>query len=141
MGYLYLALSTLVVTVWALFYVVVVRRNCEVWAVNLFICIAATAVVTAKFFLGPARMNPGSAALGAASGVGNYVAIMTFFYHMRKGVLSISWTILAMSIAFPVAASILFWHEHPTTRQYVGLSLIPISMLLCNYAWKKAPER
>jgi drug/metabolite transporter (DMT)-like permease len=35
----------------------------------------------------------------------------------------------------------LFWNEHPTPKQYVGLCLIPVSILLCNYGWKKSPEQ
>jgi drug/metabolite transporter (DMT)-like permease len=49
---------------------------------------------------------------------------------MKFGQLSVSWTVISLAVAFPVVASIFFWHEIPTAKQMVGLVLIVIALLL-----------
>ena len=76
--------------------------------------------------------NSAAAGLGIATGIACYLATLTFFYHIRTGVLAVSWTVIGLAVGFPVIASILFWGEHPTVKQMIGLVLIPIAVVLCN---------
>lgn len=74
-----------------------------------------------------ANYHPTAAIIAVLTGMAMCVASITFFYHMRTGVLAVSWTVIGLSIVFPVVASILLWHERPTPKQWVGLALIPIA--------------
>ena len=132
MGYLYLAISTVLVACWALCYKIAVRRNCELRAVNLWIYLGASAFMLGYFLATGHRYSPVAALLGFGTGISCYFATLAFFYHMRTGVLAVSWTIIGLAVGFPVAASIALWAEHPTVRQQIGLALIPVAFILCS---------
>jgi len=132
LGYLYLALSTIVVTGWALGYKIVVKRCDEIRSVNLWVYIGATTVMLIYFIASGHKYNSTAAWLGFATGFSTFVATITFFYHIRTGVLAVSWTVIGLAVVFPVAASIIFWHEQPSLKQWIGLCLIPIALILCN---------
>jgi uncharacterized membrane protein len=68
--------------------------------------------------------------LGIAAGIGAFFATLTFFFHMQYGKLSASWTVISLSLGFPVLASILIWHESPSLNQGIGLILIVVALLL-----------
>lgn len=68
--------------------------------------------------------------MGVYTGLGTYIAIMAFFYHIRNANLSVSWTVIGLSLAIPVIVSIMLWHEHPTLKQWLGLALIPVAFVL-----------
>ena len=138
MGYLYLALSTVLITVWALCYKLAIRHNCELRSVNMWVYIGSTVIMLAYFFATGQKCSAAAALLGFGTGISCYVATLTFFYHMRTGVLAVSWTVIGLAVGFPVAASIVFWGEHPTIRQQIGLALIPIAIILCNPGRGKA---
>lgn len=135
MGYFYLTISTLLIVVWALCYKVAARQNCELRSVNLWVYLSSTVFMLAYFFMTGHRYNATVAWLGFLTGISCYLATLTFFYHMRTGVLAVSWTVIGLALGFPVAASIIFWGEHPTLKQDIGLALIPIAVFLCS------PER
>lgn len=130
MPYLYLGISVVFVTLFALGYKVAARWNCEMRAVNLWMNISATTLLAVSFVIDGARMSLAAGVLGTVSGVFTYLSTLSFLYHMRKGSLAVSWTVISLAVAFPVAASILFWHEHPTPKQWVGLALIPVALVL-----------
>lgn len=132
MGYLYLTLSTLLIVVWALCYKVAVRYKCELRAVNLWIYIGASAIMLVYFLATGHRYSPLAALMGFGIGISCYFATLTFFYHIRTGVLTVSWTIIGLALGFPVVASMVFWGEHPTSRQWIGLALIPVAFVLCS---------
>lgn len=138
LGYVCLALSTLIVTVWALCYKVAVRCKCELRAVNLWVYIGATAVMVVYFIATGHRYSTMAVLLGFATGISCYLATLTFFYHIRTGVLTVSWTVIGLAVGFPVVASILLWHEWPTPKQQIGLALIPVAFILCNPGRGKA---
>jgi drug/metabolite transporter (DMT)-like permease len=141
LGYLYLALSTLLVVVWALCYKVAVERGCELRSVNLWIYIGSSAIMLAYFFATGRHYSPVAAALGFGTGISCYFATLTFFYHIRTGVLTVSWTMIGLAVGFPVAASILLWGEHPSVKQQIGLALIPIAFILCSPGRGKAVDK
>ena len=132
MGYLYLALSTVLITVWALCYKLAVRYRCELRSVNMWVYIGATAITLVYFVASGHKYSTAAAILGFGTGISCYLATLTFFYHMRTGVLTVSWTVIGLAVGFPVAASILLWGEQPTVKQQIGLALIPIAFILCN---------
>ena len=130
MAIAYLTISIVFVTLFALCYKVAARAGCELRAVNLWLNTSATAIFVATFAATGARYNATAASLGIVAGVFTYVSTITFFYHIRTGRLAVSWTVIGLAVAFPVAASILIWHEHSTVRQWIGLGLLPVAFLL-----------
>lgn len=138
MGYFYLWMSTLLVVVWALCYKVAVKQNCELKSVNLWLYVSSTVFMLVYFMATGHKYCSAAAWLGLLTGITCYIATLTFFYHIRTGVLAVSWTVIGLAVGFPVAASIVFWGEHPTLKQDVGLALIPIAVILCNPGKAKA---
>ena len=128
-------------TVWALCYKVAVRRGCQLRSVNLWVYISSGAIMLVYFILTGHRMNTLAAVLGFFTGLSCYFATLTFFYHIRTGVLAVSWTVIGLAVSFPVAASILIWGEEPSIRQIVGLALIPVAVILCNPGRAKAEAK
>lgn len=138
MGYIYLTTCTLLTTVWALCYKVAVQRGCDVRSVNLWLYISSAGVMLVYFFATGHKCSTMAVWLGFGTGLACYFATLTFFYHIRTGVLAVSWTVIGLAVAFPVAASIAFWGEQPTLRQIIGLALIPVAVVLCNPGRGKA---
>ncbi len=68
--------------------------------------------------------------LGLTCGMSMFVAMRSFFVAMQQGGLAVGWTCVNMSVALPLFASMLFWHETPGSWQIVGLLLL-IPCLLC----------
>ena len=140
MATLYLAVSIIFITCFALCYNVAARCGCELRAVNLWLNVSATAIVFALFAATGYRYHPTAALLGVVAGAFTYLSTITFFYHMRGARLALSWTVIGMAVVFPVAASILVWHEHPSVRQWFGLALLPVAFVLLG-AGRKAASR
>lgn len=138
MGYICLIISTGLITVWALCYKIAVQRGCDVRSVNLWLYISSAALMVVYFLATGHKYNLAAGLLGFATGLACYYATLTFFHHIRTGVLAVSWTVIGLAVAFPVAASIVLWGEHPTAKQIVGLALIPIAVVLCNPGRGKA---
>lgn len=131
MAYLWLGLSIALTVVWALCYKVAAQRDCEMLSVSFWVYVGAAAVMVVHFLITGCQYNASAAKLGFITGIATYLATITFFYHIRTGVLAVSWTVIGLALAFPVIASIIFWNEHPTTRQWTGLALIPVAFILC----------
>jgi uncharacterized membrane protein len=140
MAILYLTISIAFITCFALCYKVAARCGCELRAVSLWLNVTATATMVALFAATGHRYHPTAAALGVLAGVFTYLSTITFFYHMRGARLALSWTVIGMAVVFPVAASILVWHEHPSTKQWFGLALLPVAFVLLG-AGRKADAK
>lgn len=127
----FLILSIVFNTIFASCYKVAVRRNCNLQAVNLWVYVGSTATVLA-YVLAKWRLPLNSHAmfLGVLAGVMVFFATLSFFYHIKRGQLSASWTVISLSIAFPVLASMFFWQEQPSVKQIVGMTLIIIALVL-----------
>ena len=130
MPYLHLAVSTVFATLFALGYKVAAKRGCDLCAVNMWLYIGATFALLVNLFITGPKFNGGAVTLGILNGISLFTATLAFLYHMRSGKLAVSWTVISLSLAFPVAASVLIWHEHPSLKQWIGLGLIPIAFLL-----------
>ncbi len=128
---IFLALSIVFNTLFASCYKVAVRRNCNLRIVNVWVYAGSTATIL-LYVLTRWRLplNPLVLLLGIIAGVMVFFATLSFFHHMKRGQLSASWTVISLSIAFPVLASIFIWHEQPTTKQIVGMALILVALLL-----------
>lgn len=138
-GYVYLAVSIVLTTCFALCYKIAAVRSCEMRAVNLWMSVSATAVSMLFFLGGGLNYCSGAVALGVAAGVSTYVSVLSYFYYIRTGNLAVSWTVIGLAVAFPVVASIVVWHEQPTARQCVGLGLIVMAFVL--FGAKKVVDR
>lgn len=108
-------------------------------AVNLWMSLSGTAVALVQFLVVGPSYNSMAAILGVVTGVIAYFATLSFFYHMRTANLAVSWTVIGLAIVFPVAASVLIWHEHPTTKQWAGLCLMLLALVL--FGLGKKPEK
>lgn len=130
MAAFYLIVSIVCITIFALCYKVAVKLGCELRAVNLWMNGTAAGLLLLVFALKNRDFNTHAALLGIVSGVFTYLSTLAFFYHIRKARLAVSWTVIGLAVVFPVVASILIWHEHPSVKQWVGLSLLPIAFVL-----------
>jgi len=127
----FLMLSILFNTGFAACYKVAARRNANLHAVNVWMYVGSTATVLIYILLKQRFViNIKALELGVAAGFMVYFATLSFFYHIKYGQLSASWTVISLAIAFPVVASIVVWHERPSGRQVVGLILILFALLL-----------
>ena len=127
----FLMLSVAFYTLFASSYKIAVRRNCNLQVVNVWIYVGSLATMAVYVLLKRQIVfNEAAFLMGIVSGVMVYFATLSFFYHMTRGQLSTSWTVISLSIAFPVLASILAWGEHPSPRQTVGMVLIVIALVL-----------
>ena len=128
---LLLSASVILIVVFALCYKLAAAWNCNLNMVNVWMYVGAT-VATGIVALveGQLPTHPQAVNLGILTGIGMFIATLSFFYHIRQGKLSASWTVINLSVAFPVLAALIFWHEQPSVRQIVGLVLIAASLLL-----------
>jgi uncharacterized membrane protein len=127
----FLILSIIFNTLFALCYKVAARRNCNLHAVNVWVYIGATITIAAyMLILHRLPFNEIALLLGIASGVIGFFATLSFFYHIKHGQLSASWTVISLSVAFPVLASVVIWHEHPSTKQVIAMVLIVAALVL-----------
>jgi uncharacterized membrane protein len=128
---IFLILSIAFNTLFAASYKIAARKDCNLQIVNIWMYIGSLATLIVYWLLKRSLpMNREALILGVIAGLLAYFATMTFFLHIRKGQLSASWTVISLSVAFPVLASILYWHEMPTLRQKIGMVLIVIALLL-----------
>ena len=127
----FLALSVVFNTVFASCYKVAVRRNCNLQAVNVWVYVGSTVTILAYvLFKRQFPMNVNALLLGVGAGVLVFFATLSFFYHMTRGQLSASWTVISLAVGFPVLASIFLWGEHPSVKQTIGMGLIVIALIL-----------
>lgn len=127
----YLILSVCFSVMFAACYKIAAHRNCNLQCVNTWSYAgAAVTVLVSMVITGHFPLNTNAILLGAVSGISSYIATLAFFMHIKQGQLSTSWTIISLSLAFPVLASILIWHEHPTINQGVAMALIVAAFML-----------
>lgn len=128
---IFLILSIIFNTGFAACYKVASRRNANLQTVNVWMYVGSTAtVITYIFIKHELPLNIHAVILGSISGFMVFFATLSFFHHIGHGKLSTSWTVISLSIAFPILASIFVWHEQPNSKQIVGLSLIALALIL-----------
>ena len=127
----FLILSILFNVAFASCYKVAVHRNCNLQMVNIWVYVGSTATMLVYVLaIRHLPLNVHALCMGIGAGVVVFFATLSFFHHMKRGQLSASWTVISLSIAFPVLASIFIWGEHPTMKQIAGMALIVIALLL-----------
>lgn len=128
---IYLILSIAFNTLFAASYKIAARKDCNLQVVNVWMYIGSLSTLVVYWLLKHSfQLNTTALILGLIAGLLAYFATMTFFLHIRKGQLSASWTVISLSVAFPVLVSIFAWHEMPSLRQKIGMVLIVIALLL-----------
>ena len=128
---IFLMLSVAFNTIFAVSYKIAARRKCNLHAVNVWMYIGSLLTMAAYVLVKhDLPFNNTALVLGIIAGMLAFFATMTFFLHITKGQLSASWTVISLSVAFPVLASIFAWREIPSPRQIVGLLLIVIALAL-----------
>lgn len=127
----FLILSILFNTLFASCYKIAADRRCNLDVVNVWMyggsVVTIAAVIATK---GRLAFHPHALMLGILAGTMVFFATLSFFYHIKFGQLSASWTVISLAVGFPVVASIFAWHEIPSPRQTVGLALIVAALLL-----------
>ena len=85
---------------------------------------------------------PGQAtiALGAATGVIFVLGILLLMTGIARGPLAIPVTVMRLSVAVPIAASIVFWDEQPGPLQWTGIGLGIVSILLFGFSLSNTPS-
>lgn len=127
----FLVLSIAFNTIFASCYKIAVRRKCNLDVVNVWMYAGSVLTICAVVLVkGKLAYHPTALLMGFAAGVMVFFATLSFFYHMKYGQLSASWTVISLAVGFPVAASIIAWNEMPTPRQATGLALIVLALLL-----------
>ena len=128
---IFLALTIVFNAVFASCYKVAIRRNCNLQAVNVWVYVGATVTVLAYILMKRhLAMNVSALLLGMGAGMMAFFTTLAFFHHMKRGQLSASWTVISLSVGFPVLASIFLWGEHPSTKQIIGMGLIVLALIL-----------
>ena len=124
-------LSVVFSAVFALSYKVAVHKNCNLQVVNAWMYVGGFLTMLAFLLIkGHFIYHPMAVILAASSGILSFTATLTFFLHINEGQLSVSWTVISLSAAFPVLASILIWHEQPSPKQIIGLILVVAALIL-----------
>lgn len=128
---IFLMLSVAFNTLFASSYKIAVRRNCNLQVVNVWIYVGSVITMVVYVLVkGSLPFNSTALLMGIFGGILAYFATLSFFYHMKHGQISASWTVISLSIAFPVLASIFMWGEHPSPKQIVGMALIVVALVL-----------
>ena len=124
MGYVYLVIAIISLTVLGVSYKLSDRLNCSNPQVNFFMLLSACAgVFVWAWVSGNLTFARTPMLIGAAIGVMIFISVNAFREATARGKLSTSWTVLQLSMVIPVLASMLFWRETPHLRHYAGFAL------------------
>jgi drug/metabolite transporter (DMT)-like permease len=87
-------------------------------------------------FAAPGLAKPGAAtlALGAGAGVDYVLGFLVLMAGIARGPLAVPVTVMRLSVAVPVAASIVLWSERPGAFQWTGLALGAAAIMLFGYS-------
>lgn len=128
----FVLLSAFFTSIFSLCYKIAHRQGCNPVAVNGSMLVVGTVfsflyiLVTAQLRALPSLVI----LLGLLAGVCFFISVATFFVVVRKGNLSISWTVIALSIVIPLIASVVLWKESPSYRQILGAVGTVVALVL-----------
>jgi uncharacterized membrane protein len=131
MGVIYLVISILAFGVLGVSYKLSGRLKCNSRQVNLsfFLISLVVMLVWVCASRNLVLVKP-AIVLGSAMGLAAVIAVAVFREACAKGKLSTSWTILQLSLVVPALASVLYWHEMPSLRRWMGLGLVLVAIVL-----------
>lgn len=95
-----------------------------------------TASLLAFLFILPKLAAPNGAtiALGAVTGIDYVLGFLVLAAGIARGPLAVPVTVMRLSVAVPILASIAFWAERPGGLQWAGLALGAAAILLFGYS-------
>jgi drug/metabolite transporter (DMT)-like permease len=111
------------------------HRRCRPEAINLFIFLGGTTVMSVLSFWRSGVANvldiPAIAWVTAAvCGFLASLAIWSFQHGVRYGKISTSWLVINLSMALPTVLSIMVYHEVITARRAIGLLLAVATLII-----------
>ncbi len=127
----YLILNIVSIAIFAQFYKVVFHFHRNPISVNLVMTATAFIVYGTLWALSGFPVNATVLGAGLFAGLAFYLAVRTFFRAIPYGPLSVSWSIISMAVIVPTVASILIWHEIPSSLQALGMLLVGVALVLC----------
>ena len=75
--------------------------------------------------------------IGIIAGILTFSAAILFIKSLEFEKLHLSWMVRSLSVAIPIAASILFWHEQITLKKGIGFSMLFLCILFVAIDKKK----
>ena len=132
-GFLFLAVASLGMI--GVLHKVADHRRCRPEAINLFIFLGGTAVMTVlcAWHSKAAKLLdiPTIAWVTAAvCGILASLAILSFQHGVRYGKISTSWLVINLSMSLPTVLSIVVYHEIITARRALGLLLAVVTLII-----------
>jgi len=140
--YLFVVICILFNVLLALTYKKAAQRRCSPQAALLIAyTVAAVSAVGNLIRDWPMSFQMNGFTIGCASGFLVFGAGFTFFGAVKYGRLALSWTIRALALAIPIAASLIFWHEAFTARKALGFCAMLGCILLVGSGNRRMQEK
>jgi uncharacterized membrane protein len=128
---LYLAVAVVCFALTAMFYKLALHKGCDREGLIVAERVAMVILLFSYILLHDRFCFSGTVVgLGAIAGALLFVSRISLLYSFKYGRVSTSWTVLSLSTAIPVLASIFFWKEIPDLRKAIGLILVPVAIVL-----------
>lgn len=133
MSYLYITLTLIAWTTIAFAYRYTDKRSGNrLWmgAAMGFMVVAGNAVMAAGRGINPLNAATSQYLIGAILGVITIFTVLTFMAAIKRGVLSVTWTLLTLSFALSSLAVMVYPGEKPTTAGIAGLLVAGFAVIL-----------
>lgn len=141
LGYIYSIVAAVAFAMLGITYKLSDRLKCDQAQANFFLFTSAAVIVLVWGLLSGIRQLPPEAILlGIVDGVFLWAAVVVFRKAATLGRISTSWTIINLALVMPVLASIVFWHETPSSRHYAGFALTLLAVVLLGIDAGRAGE-
>jgi uncharacterized membrane protein len=128
---LYLAVAVVCFALTAMLYKLALHRGCDREAlmvaerITMVLLLAVFILLHENFHFSRAVVG-----FGILGGSLLFISRISLLYSFKYGKVSTSWTVVSLSTAIPVLASIFFWKESPDVRKTIGLLLVPVAIIL-----------
>ena len=117
------------------------RPDCHKPHVNLLLFASAGAAMLVWGLLSRQLIAPKPALmLGLCMGLVCYGSVVAFRHAASLGRISTSWTVINLGLILPVIASVFVWHEMPSLKHTIGLSLTLVAIVLIGVDIGRAGE-
>jgi drug/metabolite transporter (DMT)-like permease len=110
-------------------------KKCDFWMVGLVNYLFAAALSGLWGLFGEAiSFTPKVLWAGALGGVSFAASLITLFWGIRVGGLSLSFSVSRLSILVPTVLSVFIWKEIPTALQIAGIGVICVALVLLSFS-------